>query len=180
MNGLQTIASRNVNPLESAVVSITQIHGGDTWNVIPETVVLRGTTRSFNPAVRDQIEPAMRRIADGACRVCGAQMELRYERRYPPLINASAETEVAAATAAAIVGESNVKRDLLPSMAAEDFAYFLEQKPGAYIWIGNGTAEAGGILHNPHYDFNDAVLPLGASYWVRLAESVLAKERAAG
>jgi amidohydrolase len=171
VNGLQTIASRNVNPLESAVVSITQIHGGDTWNVIPETVVLRGTT---------QIEPAMRRIADGACRVCGAQMELRYERRYPPLINASAETEVAAATAAAIAGESNVKRDLLPSMAAEDFAYFLEQKPGAYIWIGNGTAEAGGILHNPHYDFNDAVLPLGASYWVRLAESVLAKERAAG
>jgi amidohydrolase len=180
VNGLQTIASRNVNPLESAVVSITQIHGGDTWNVIPETVVLRGTTRSFNPAVRDQFESAMRRIADGACRVCGAQMELRYERRYPPLINASAETEVAAATAAAIVGESNVKRDLLPSMAAEDFAYFLEQKPGAYIWIGNGTAEAGGILHNPHYDFNDAVLPLGASYWVRLAESVLAKERASG
>jgi hippurate hydrolase len=179
VNGLQTIASRNVNPLESAVVSITQIHGGDTWNVIPETVVLRGTTRSFNPAVRDQIEPAIRRIADGACRVCGARMTLRYERRYPPLINASAETEVAAATAASIVGESNVKRDLLPSMAAEDFACFLEQKPGAYIWIGNGTAEAGGILHNPHYDFNDEVLPLGASYWVRLAEGVLAKERAA-
>ena len=100
VNGLQTIASRNVNPLESAVVSITQIHGGDTWNVIPETVVLRGTTRSFNPAVRDQIEPAIRRIADGTCRACGAQMKLRYERRYPPLINASAETEIAAATAA--------------------------------------------------------------------------------
>jgi len=177
VNGLQTIASRNVHPLESAVVSITQIHGGDTWNVIPDTVVLRGTTRSFNPAVRDQIEPAIRRIADGACRACGAQMELHYERRYPALINASAETEIAAATAASLVGESNVKRDLLPSMAAEDFACFLEQKPGAYIWIGNGTAEAGGILHNPHYDFNDEVLPLGASYWVRLAESALAKER---
>ena len=179
VNGLQTIASRNVNPSESAVVSVTQIHGGDTWNVIPETVVLRGTTRSFNPVVRDQIEQAIRRIADGACRACGAQMELRYERRYPALINASAETEIAAATAASLVGESNVKRDLLPSMAAEDFACFLEQRPGAYIWIGNGTAEAGGILHNPHYDFNDEVLPLGASYWVRLAESVLAKERAA-
>ena len=102
-------------------------------------------------------KPAIRRIADGACRACGAQMEFRYERRYPPLINALAETEVAAATAAAIVGESNVKRDLLPSMAAEDFAYFLEQKPGAYIWIGNGTAQAGGILHNPRYDFNDEV-----------------------
>lgn len=179
VTGLQTIPSRNVHPLEGAVVSITQIHGGDTWNVIPDTVVLRGTTRSFNPAVRDQIEPAIRRIADGACRASGAQMEFRYERRYPALINASAETEIAAATAAFLVGESNVKRDLLPSMAAEDFACFLEQKPGAYIWIGNGTAEAGGVLHNPHYDFNDEVLPLGASYWVRLAETVLAKERTA-
>ena len=179
VNGLQTIASRNVHPLEGAVVSITQIHGGDTWNVIPDSVVLRGTTRSFNPAVRDQIEPAIRRIADGACRACGAQMELSYERRYPALINASAETEIAAATAASLVGEGNVRRDLLPSMAAEDFACFLEQKPGAYIWIGNGTAEAGGILHNPHYDFNDEILPLGASYWVRLAEAALAKERAA-
>ena len=107
-------------------------------------------------------------------------MTLRYERRYPALINTPTETEIAAATAASIVGESNVKRDLLPSMAAEDFACFLEQKPGAYIWIGNGTAETGGILHNPHYDFNDEVLPLGASYWVRLAELVLAKERAVG
>ena len=177
VSGLQTITSRNVHPLEGAVVSITQIHGGDTWNVIPDRVVLRGTSRSFKPAVHDQIEPAIRRIADGICRACGAQMALRYERRYPALINTSTETEIAAATAAAIVGESNVKRDLLPSMAAEDFACFLEQKPGAYIWIGNGTAESGGILHNPHYDFNDEVLPLGASYWVRLAESVLAKER---
>jgi amidohydrolase len=179
VNGLQTIASRNLNPAESAVVSITQIHGGDTWNVIPETVVLRGTTRSFSPAVRDQIELAIRRIAEAVCQAGGARMQLRYERRYPALINASAETEIAAATAASLVGESNVKCDLLPSMAAEDFACFLEQKPGAYIWIGNGTAEAGGILHNPHYDFNDEVLPLGASYWVRLAESVLAKEHAA-
>jgi amidohydrolase len=177
VSGLQTIASRNVNPAESAVVSITQIHGGDTWNVIPETVILRGTTRSFNPAVRDQIELAIRRTAEGVCQACGAHMELRYERRYPALIDASIETEIAAATAAFLVGESDVKRDLLPSMAAEDFACFLEQRPGAYIWIGNGTAEAGGILHNPHYDFNDEVLPLGASYWVRLAESVLAKER---
>ncbi len=175
VTGLQTIASRNVNPLESAVVSVTQIHGGDTWNVIPETVVLRGTSRSFNPTVRDQIDPAIRRIADGVCRACGAQMELRYERCYPPTLNAPAETEIAAAAAASVVGENNVKRDMLPSMAAEDFAWFLEKKPGAYIWIGNGTAEAGGILHSPHYDFNDAALPLGASYWVRLAESVLSR-----
>jgi len=178
VNGLQTIASRNVHPLESAVVGVTQIHGGDTWNVIPETVVLRGTTRSFSPSVQDQLEPAIRRIAEGICRACGAQMALRYERRYPPTLNAPAETEIAAQAAGSIVGESNVKRDFLPSMGAEDFAFFLEKKPGAYIWVGNGTAETGGMLHNPNYDFNDAVLPLGASYWVRLAESVLAKERA--
>ena len=175
VNGLQTIASRNVHPLEGAVVSVTQIHGGDTWNVIPESVVLRGTTRSFNPAVRDQIEPAIRRVADGACSACGARMTLRYERRYPPTVNHPRETEIAAIAAAAIVGEDNVRRDLLPSMGAEDFACFLEEKPGAYIWIGNGTAESGGFLHSPHYDFNDEILPLGASYWVRLAEAVLAR-----
>ena len=178
VNGLQTIASRNVHPLEGAVVSVTQIHGGDTWNVIPETVVLRGTTRSFNPMVRDQIEPAIRRIADGVCTACGAQMKLRYERRYPPTVNHARETEIAATAAASLVGENNVKREFLPSMAAEDFACFLEKQPGAYIWLGNGSAESGGMLHSPHYDFNDSILSLGASYWVRLAESVLSKDRA--
>jgi hippurate hydrolase len=178
VTGLQTIASRSVHPLDSAVVSVTQIHAGDTGNVIPETVVLRGTTRSFSPSVQDQIEAAMRRIAEGACRACGAEMELRYERRYPPTLNAPTETETAARAAGSIVGESNVKRDLVSSMASEDFAFFLERKPGAYIWIGNGTAAMGGLLHNPNYDFNDAVLPIGASYWVQLAESVLTKERA--
>jgi amidohydrolase len=176
VNALQTIASRNVHPLEGGVVSVTQIHGGDTWNVIPETVLLRGTTRSFNPAVRDQIEPAIRRIAEGACSACGAAMSLRYERRYPPTINSATETELAANAAASLVGDDNVKRDMLPSMAAEDFAWFLEKKPGAYIWIGNGCTANQGMLHSPHYDFNDAILPLGASYWVRLAESILSKD----
>jgi amidohydrolase len=176
INGLQTIASRNVHPLEGGVVSVTQIHGGDTWNVIPETVLLRGTTRSFKPAVRDMIEPAIRRVAEGACGACGAAMSLRYERRYPPTINSAFETELAARAAASLVGDDNVKRDILPSMAAEDFAWFLEKKPGAYIWIGNGSAQNRAMLHNPHYDFNDAVLPLGASYWVRLAESILPKD----
>jgi amidohydrolase len=176
INGLQTIASRNVHPLEGAVVSVTQIHGGDTWNVIPETVLLRGTTRSFKPAVRDQIEPAIHRITEGACSACGATMTLRYERRYPPTINSALETELAATAAASLVGNDNVKRDILPSMAAEDFAWFLEKKPGAYIWIGNGSPENRGMLHSPHYDFNDAILPLGASYWVRLAESILSKD----
>src|SRR6516162_10653408 len=107
------------------------------------------------PLCADQIEPAIRRIAEGACRACGAEMELRYERRYPPTINAAPETEIAATAAASLVGETNVKRDVLASMGAEDFACFLEKKPGAYIWIGNGSAERGGMLHNPRYDFND-------------------------
>ena len=175
VNGLQTIPSRNIHPLDGAVVSVTQIHGGDTWNVIPETVVLRGTTRSFDPKVRDAIEPAIRRVAAGACASLGASMEMRYERRYPPTVNSAAETEIAASIAAGLVGPANVRRDLLPSMGAEDFACFLEEKPGAYIWIGNGDAKNAAMLHNPHYDFNDEILPLGASYWARLAETVLVK-----
>jgi amidohydrolase len=171
VGGLQTITSRNLNPLDGAVISVTQIHGGDTWNVIPDEVVLRGTTRSFDPAVRDSLEPAIRRIAEGICASLGAAVELRYERRYPPTVNSGAETEIAAATAAALVGDDNLRRDLLPSMAAEDFAWFLQEKPGAYIWIGNGADRA--MLHNPCYDFNDDILALGASYWARLAERVL-------
>jgi len=166
-------------PLEGRGRSVTQIHGGHTWNVIPETIVLRRTTRPFNRSVRDQIGPAIRRVAGGACRTCGAEMKMRYERRYPPTINSRREAEVAATAAASLVGDDNVKRDMLPSMAAEDFASFLEKKPGAYIWIGNGDAGGAVMLHNPHYDFNDAILPLSASYWVRLAESVLSKDGAA-
>ena len=175
VNGLQTIASRNIHPLDGAVVSVTQIHGGDTWNVIPDTVVLRGTTRSFDPAVRASLEPAIRRVAEGACASLGATMTMRYERRYPPTVNSPAETETAAKTAAHLVGGGNVRRDLLPSMGAEDFAFFLETKPGAYIWIGNGADTDEPMLHNPHYDFNDEILPLGASYWARLAETALGK-----
>jgi amidohydrolase len=175
VTALQTIASRNIHPLEGAVVSVTQIHGGDTWNVIPDSVVLRGTTRSFDPAVRDMIEPAIRRIAEGICASLGAGIAMRYERRYPPTVNSAAEAELAAATASVLVGSDNVRRDLLPSMAAEDFACFLERRPGAYIWIGNGAGAGAdqAMLHNPHYDFNDEILALGASYWARLAEAVL-------
>ncbi len=175
VTGLQTITSRNTDPLQGVVVSVTQIHGGDTWNVIPDEVVLRGTTRAFELTVRDAIEPAIRRVAEGAAAALGATVAVRYERRYPPTVNSAAETETAARVAAELVGAENVRRDLLPSMGAEDFAWFLEKKPGAYIWIGNGDADTGAMLHNPHYDFNDEILPLGASYWVRLAERVLAK-----
>ena len=172
---LQTIASRSTSPLESVVVSVTQIHGGDTWNVIPDQVVLRGTARTFKPKVQDAVEAGIRRVAEGTAAALGASVELRYERRYPPTINSPAETETAAAIAAEIVGHANVDRDLQPTMGSEDFAFMLQAKPGAYIFIGNGTGDKAVGLHNPHYDFNDEILPVGASYWARLVERVLAK-----
>jgi len=173
--GLQTIASRNTHPLDSAVVSVTQIHGGDTWNVIPDEVVLRGTARSFKPRLQDAIEAGIRRIAEGCAAAMGASVEVRYERRYPPTVNSAAEAEIAAGIAAEVVGESNVDRDLTPTMGSEDFAFMLQAKPGCYIFIGNGGGDKAAGLHNPHYDFNDEILPLGASYWARLVERVLAK-----
>jgi hippurate hydrolase len=173
VTSLQTIASRNTHPVDSAVVSVTQIHAGDTWNVIPESVVLRGTTRSFKPAVRDAIEARMKRIAEGIAAAHGASIAFRYERRYPPTINHEAPTEIAAAVASDVVGVANVDRNPTPTMGAEDFAFMLEQKPGCYIFIGNGESEGGRVLHSPHYDFNDEALPIGASYWARLVETVL-------
>jgi len=173
VTALQTIASRNTNPLDAVVVSVTQIHGGDTWNVIPDEVVLRGTCRAFRPEVQDTIEPAIRRVAGGVCAALGATFGLKYERRYPPTINSEAETARAQAAAAKVVGSENVIRDPVPSMGSEDFAFMLQAKPGAYVWLGNGPQAGGCGLHNPHYDFNDAILPLGASYWVQLVETML-------
>lgn len=170
--GLQTIASRNTHPVDGAVVSVTQVHGGDAFNVIPDEVVLRGTTRSFKPAVQDAIEAGIRRIAEGTAASLGATVKVQYWRCYPPTINSEAETELAAGVAAEVAGAKNVKRDIMPSMGAEDFSFMLQAKPGCYMLIGNGEKSAG--LHNPHYDFNDEVLPLGASYWARLVERVLA------
>ncbi|MBU0724228.1 MAG: amidohydrolase [Alphaproteobacteria bacterium] len=175
VNALQTIASRNTHPLDAVVVSVTQIHGGDAYNVLPDEVVLRGTTRSFRPEVQDMIEPAMRRIVDGICQTMGATATVKYERRYPPTINTAAETEIAAGVAAEVVGDGNVHDDLMPSMGSEDFAFMLQKKPGSYVWIGNGSTEGGCMLHNPHYDFNDGVLPIGASYWAKLVETTLGK-----
>jgi amidohydrolase len=171
---LQTIASRNAPPLDAAVVSVTQIHGGDTWNVIPDEVVLRGTTRSFRAELQDAMEAGIRRIAEGVAGAMGASAAVRYERRYPPTVNSPAETEIAAAAASEVVGEANVDRDLNPTMGSEDFAFMLQARPGAYLFIGNGPSKGAG-LHNPHYDFNDEILPIGASYWARLVERVLAK-----
>jgi hippurate hydrolase len=173
VTALQSIASRNVDPLQSAVISVTQIHGGDTWNVIPDAVTLRGTARSFSPAVQDTIEAGIRRVAEGACAAYGAAMAMRYERRYPATVNSGPETDNAARAAGLVVGEANVIRDPIPSMGSEDFAFMLQAKAGSYVWLGNGADSA--KLHNPRYDFNDDILTIGASYWARLVETTLAR-----
>jgi amidohydrolase len=170
---LQTITSRNTHPLDSAVLSITQIHGGDTWNVIPDRVVLRGTARSFKPEVQDAIEAGILRVAKGVADAMGATIALSYDRRYPATVNATAEVEISVTAAGDVAGAAHVERNVQPTMGSEDFAFMLNAKPGAYIFIGNGAGEKSAALHNPHYDFNDAILPLGASYWARLVARAL-------
>jgi amidohydrolase len=173
---LQTIASRMFDPVDPVVVSVTQFHGGDTWNVIPEEVVLRGTVRAFNNEVQNRLEPAIKKIASGIAEAHGASVTLRYERGYPPTVNSERETGIAANAAARLVGQDNVLDQANPSMGAEDFAFLLQEKPGAYAWIGAGEDHIN--LHNPAYDFNDDLLPLGASYWVNLVTETLGAESA--
>ncbi|MEK9646333.1 MAG: M20 aminoacylase family protein [Alphaproteobacteria bacterium] len=173
VSALQSIVSRSVNPFDAAVVTVTQMHAGDTWNVIPEEVVIRGTARAFTPETQDHIEAEISRITEGICAAFAVTPEIRYERRYPPTINDAGETDVTAAVARKVAGEANVHLDKDPMMGAEDFAFMLNEKPGAYMWIGNGPREGGCMLHNPHYDFNDEILPLGASYWATLVETRL-------
>ena len=169
----QTIVSRNLDPQEPAVLSVTQINAGDTWNVLPDSVRLRGTFRSFSEDTRETIWRRMGEIGDGIAAGFGAEMELTRHHYYPPTVNTEAETEHAAAAAIAVAGVEQVNRAPVPSMGAEDFGFMLEASKGAYIWIGNGPGEGGCILHNPAYDFNDEILSAGASYWVRLAEMQL-------
>ncbi len=177
VTALQTIASRRTAPLDAVVVSVTQFHAGDTWNVIPETAVIRGTVRSFKKATQDQMERDIDRMARAICESQGASMTLRYERRYPALVNSEAETAIAGAVAAKVVGEGKVVMGAEPLMGSEDFAYMLEAKPGCYVWLGNGTegGPGGCAVHNPRYDFNDEIAVVGASYWATLVEQVLSK-----
>ncbi|MEJ7670585.1 MAG: M20 aminoacylase family protein [Casimicrobiaceae bacterium] len=173
INALQTIAARNIHPLEAGVVSVTQVHGGDTWNVIPQEVVLRGTVRTFQPEIQNLIERRMGEIVSGVAATFAMTATLRYERRYPATINTPEETQHALAAATALVGAANVDTNPTPSMASEDFAFMLQKKPGCYIWLGSGRGPGTPNLHNPLYDFNDAALAIGASYWVVLAEQQL-------
>lgn len=171
--GLQSIPSRILGAMESAVVSLTQIHGGDTWNVIPDHVVMRGTVRCFSPDIRDRVEEAVRTICRATAEAHGATAILTYTRGYPPTVNTARETDIAIAAARRVVGDANVQFDCKPSMASEDFAFMLQAKRGAYIWIGADGARPSAPLHNPRYDFNDDMLGIGAAYWVSLVESTL-------
>jgi hippurate hydrolase len=174
VQALQGIVSRALDPLDSAVLSVTRFFaGGEAYNVIPAQITIGGTVRAFRPEVRDSIEAAMERQCAGIAAAHGVQASLTYRRGYPPTVNTVAEAKACQGVLSELVGEDHVRTDANPSMGAEDFAYMLREKPGCYVWIGNGLAEGGCMLHNPHYDFNDEVLTLGASYWVRLVESLL-------
>jgi hippurate hydrolase len=173
---LQTIVSRNVSPNDTVVLSTTQIHGGDAYNVIPQTARLSGTVRVFKRTTMQRVEERMRAIAAGITAGFGATAEVDFREIFLPLVNTPDEAEFAADIAASIVGDKNVNRNRPLIMASEDFSYMLDACPGAYINIGNGDGEGTCQVHNPGYDFNDEILPLGASYWSRLVETRLQKE----
>lgn len=173
VQALQTIPSRSVDPLDAVVVSVTRFHAGDAYNVIPERAVLGGTVRAFSPEVQDHIQGLMSRTAQGIGAAFGVEIDLEYRRGYPPTINSAAEAEICRLVAGKLVGADQVRTDQRPSMGAEDFSFMLQAKPGCYVWLGNGLGEGGCMLHNPRYDFNDAVLPIGAAYWAALAEYLL-------
>jgi hippurate hydrolase len=179
--GWQTIVSREKNPLETAVLSITQIHAGSATNVIPDEAVMIGTVRTFSTEVLDLVERRMGEMANGIAAAFNASVDFGFKRNYPPLINHPEQTAFAVEAMRAVVGTSNVNTEVEPTMGAEDFAFMLQEKPGCYVFIGNGDGEhrSGGHglgpcqLHNGSYDFNDQLLPIGASYWVRLVETGL-------
>jgi hippurate hydrolase len=169
---LQSIVSRNVDPLESGVVSICVFQAGTTNNVIPQTAKLAGTIRSLTDKVRDQLETRVREIAEGVAALHGGTVRLTYTRGYPVTKNHAEQTAFAQEIASEIAGKDRVNSELPPMMGAEDFSYMLNARPGAFIFVGNGENSAG--LHHPAYDFNDEIIPLGSSYWVRLVEKALA------
>ena len=172
---LQSIVARNVRPVETAVVSVTQIHGGSAYNVIPQTARLSGTVRAFSNEVMQLIERNLARVAEGVAAGFGARVKVDFRLIYPPLLNDEREAEFAAGICAEVVGTERVRRDPPLIMASEDFAYMLNEIPGCYINIGNGDGEGACEVHNPAYDFNDRALPYGASFFARLVERRLAR-----
>jgi hippurate hydrolase len=179
----QTIVSRNMSPVDTAVLSVTQIHAGSATNVIPDDATMIGTVRTFTAEALDLIERRMQEIAEHTAAAFGAQVEFRFKRNYPAVVNHPKETAKAVEVMRAIVGHDNVDPDVQPTMSSEDFAFMLEAKPGCYVFIGNGDGDHRDMghgmgpcnLHNPSYDFNDDLLPIGASYWVGLVDAYLGK-----
>ncbi|HEY6257468.1 MAG TPA: M20 aminoacylase family protein [Xanthobacteraceae bacterium] len=170
INQIQSIVARNVDPLQSAVISICMFQAGSTDNVIPQTAFLRGTARSLSPGVRDLLERRLREVVEGTAKLYGAKVTFTYKRDYPVTRNHERETAFASAVAAEVVGQERVDANTPPVMGAEDFSFMLEARPGAFIFVGNGDSAG---LHHPAYDFNDEVIPIGTSYWVKLAETAL-------
>jgi hippurate hydrolase len=168
---LQSIVSRRIAPHDAGVVSVTQIHGGEAWNVLPERAVIRGTVRCFSGSVQQRIRDSVDGIATGIASALGVKAALDYRYAYPATVNHPIQTDCAIAAAEATVGSSRVRRETAPSMASEDFAFMLQSKPGAYIWMGVDSGTSAVPLHNPHYDFNDAALPIGATYWVNVVKA---------
>ena len=188
VQAFQTIITRNKKPVDAGVISVTMIHTGEATNVVPDSCEIQGTVRTFTIEVLDMIERRMREIAEHTAAAFGATAEFRFKRNYPPTVNHPAETAFACEVLAGVVGADGVLAQE-PTMGAEDFAYMLQHRPGCYFFIGNGDGahrgayEGGGhdvgpcMLHNPHYDFNDDLIPLGATAWVRLVEEWFARPR---
>jgi len=170
VQGLQSVVARNVDPLESAVVSMTKIHIGDAYNVIAETGELAGTVRTLKPELRDLVEDRVKVLVSGIAAAFGATADIRYRRNYPVTRNHAAQTAFAAEVAGDVVGKGNVDTATTPIMGGEDFSYMLEARPGAFMFVGQGDTPG---LHNPAYDFNDEIIPLGCSYWVKLVETAM-------
>ena len=173
ITALQGLVSRQTSPLDSAVVSITQVEAGSTYNVIPRVAMLRGTCRTLRPETRTAMEEGIRRVAHNVAAAFGATAKVDYRRNYPPTVNWPEPAAKAARAAARVVGESNVVQNAQPTMGGEDFAFFLEKVPGAYLWLGAGGGVNPCHVHNPRYDFNDALLPLGVSLWMELVRVLL-------
>jgi hippurate hydrolase len=170
VTALQSIVSRTIDPLESAVISMCEFHAGNARNVIPQTAVLRGTVRTLTPAVRQLVEKRVHEIVAGMAQMTGAKIDLKYEHGYPVTVNHASQTDTAMRAAKEIAGDNNV-HEMPPMMGAEDFSYMLEARPGAFIFCGNGDTAG---LHHPAYNFNDEAIVYGTSYWIKLVENTLA------
>ena len=175
VTALQSIVARNVEPVEAGVITIGHINGGSTWNIIPESVKLMGTARWFKPEVGDLLEKKFCEIVHGIAGAFGAKAEVSFARAYPATVNEAESTQIARKVAEQVVGAAKVKHMDRPTMGGEDFSFMLNSCPGNYIMIGGARKPGEPNVHNPAYDFNDAVLPTGASYWATLAEQMLPK-----